>query len=254
MNFFNNIPQLNNFITNINPSAIRFRGAVTELYPAKFEPRKDSFNSNPLYGDNFYAQLELSVKNNPRIKEITKQYGFPLKINIQELENLKSGHLMDARVTAAKIYSALPSDMKTEVNLADLQQAAMLHDIGKIIIPDKILNKKGTLTPDEREIIEQHSEIGYEMLKDMNIKPEVLELVKYHHQNQNGSGYPQAKNDFEYNLGIQILKTADKYTALTEDRSYKKAMPKEEALKIIYEDVQSGEIPIEIYNALKNTA
>ena len=164
---------------------------------------------------------------------------------------MKNGHLTAARILVAKIYSALPVDMKKEVNISNLQQAAMLHDYGKVLIPKEILNKEGALTPEEKKIMELHSEFGYELLKQQGVKEEVLNLIRYHHQKPDGSGYPVADSNFEYGLSSQILEAADIYTALTEDRAYHKACTKEEALKIIAEEVNKGFISREVYSALK---
>lgn len=239
----------------INIQNIQFRAnsnAVT--YPAGQNLRKDSFNSNPLY-DNFVDKNKLTqlAKSNPEITRILKENKIPLKINVKELEDLKNGHLMDTRITAAKMYSALPKDLKSQVNLMDLQQAAMLHDYGKVLIPDKILNKEGKLTPEEKKIMELHSELGYELLKQQGVNQNVLNMVKYHHQNPQGNGYPSASKDYNHDISTQILATADKYSALREKRSYKEPLSRDEALNIIKDDVTNGLIEPEIYNALKKT-
>ena len=166
---------------------------------------------------------------------------------------MKFGHLTATRILAAKIHSALPDDIKSQVNISNVQQAAMLHDYGKILIPKEILNKKGELTPEEKKIMDMHAELGYELLKEQGIKEEVLNLIKYHHQKPDGSGYPQIDNNFEYSIESQILEAADIYSALTEDRTYHKAYSKDEALKIIYKEVESGVISQEVFDALKKS-
>ena len=166
---------------------------------------------------------------------------------------MTQGHLTVTRILVAKIYSALPAELKKEVNLPELQQAAMLHDYGKILIPKEILYKQGTLTEDEKKIMELHAELGYELLKQQGVNENVLSLIKYHHQKPDGSGYPAIKNDFEYNLSSQILEAADMYSALTEERAYHKAYSKEDALNIVYENVTSGAISQEVFDALKKS-
>ena len=245
MNFVYNTPILN----KINIPNIQFRAAGN--YAGTLAPKKDSFSTNPLY-DNFVDKNTLTqiAKSNPRIMELLKSNHIRLDVNIRELEKLKHGHLMDTRVTAAKIYSALPQNLKAEVNLMDLQQAAMLHDYGKVLIPDKILNKSGKLTDKEKEIMKLHSELGYELLKEQGVNENVLNLVKYHHQTPDGKGYPEITNDYKPDISSQILAAADKYSALREKRSYKDAMTRDEALAVIQEDVTSGLITPEVYNAL----
>lgn len=239
----------------LNIAPVQFRStAAQSVYPTGQSLRKDSFNSNPLYSNfadkNSITQL---AKSNPEIMRILKDNKIPLKVNMKELEDLKNGHLMDTRVTAAKIYSALPKEMKQEVNLMDLQQAAMLHDYGKALIPDKILNKNGKLTDSEKQIMELHSELGYELLKQQGVNQNVLNMIKYHHQTPQGDGYPRVSQDYNHDLGAQILATADKYSALREKRSYKEPLSKEEALNIIQQDVENNIIAPEIYQALEKT-
>ena len=144
---------------------------------------------------------------------------------------MTKGHLTATRILAAKIYSVLPEKIKAEANLPVLQQAAMLHDYGKVLIPKEILNKKGALTPEEKKIMELHSEFGYELLKQQGVNEKVLKLIKYHHQKPDKSGYPQAESDFEYDINAQILEAADVYTALIEERPYHKSYSKEDALE-----------------------
>lgn len=235
---------------NLNIPSLSFRQnpTTTIRFGNLFQ---DGFSTNPLNEnpDN-KAEIEALAKANPRVVEIMKKYKLPIKANMEELMKLQKGHLQDTRVIAAKIYSALPQEMKAEINLPHLQEAAMFHDYGKVLIPDKILNKTDRLTDSEREIMEQHSELGYELLKSKGLSKETLNLVKYHHQTASKNGYPVADANFEYTPALEILNVADKYSALTETRSYKPAMSKQEALTIIKEDVENGLVSEEIYNAL----
>ena len=250
MNFVYNTPILN----KINIPHVPFR-SVTPSYIGKAEGiRQDSFSSNPLYS-NFVDKNTLTqiAKSNPRIMDILKENNIRLNVNTQELNKLKNGHLMDTRITAAKMYSALPKEIKSDVNLSDLQQAAMLHDYGKVLIPEKILNKSSKLNEKEREIMKLHSELGYELLKDQGVNKNVLDLVKYHHQTPNGGGYPAITNDFKPNVSSEIITTADKYSALREKRSYKDALSREDALNMIKNDVEKGLISQEVYNALEKS-
>lgn len=235
---------------NLNIPKIAFRSNSAVTMPAG-APSKDSFSTNPLY-EKFgtKAEIEMSAKSNPRIRELLGEYNLPVNVNADELEALKSGHLKDTRIVAAQIYSSLPQEMKNKVNLSELQQAAMLHDYGKVLVPTSVLNKTGKLTDKEREIMQLHSEIGYELLKNKGLSENTLNLVKYHHQTPDGNGYPSVGAEYSYGIDSQILNVADKYAALREKRSYKDAMSKEEALNIIKEDVENGLISEEVYNAL----
>lgn len=244
MNFNYNLP------IKLNIPNIPFKS--TTIFPRpQLTHTKDDFATNPIY-ESFGTkeQIEATVKENQRIQEILKEHGIPLKVNVEELEKLKKGHMQDTRIVAAQIYSSLPADLKKEVSLPNLQEAAMLHDYGKVLIPTSILNKAGRLDANEREIMELHSELGYELLKNKGLSEKTLNLIKYHHQNLNKNGYPVAKNDFEYGIDAQILTTADKYTALREKRSYKNPMGKYEAFEIIAKDVNDGRISQDVYTAM----
>lgn len=239
-----NIAQTN-FRGTENISAFNFEG---------LEPSRDKLSTNP-FKDNFKtkAEIEQLAKSSPRIMALLKEYNIPLNVNVSALEKLAKGHLGDVRVLSAKIYSSLPEELKAKVNNSNLQQAAMLHDYGKVLIPKKILDKEGKLSPDEKKIMELHSEFGYELLKQQGVSEEVLNLVKYHHQKPDGSGYPAIDNNFEYGISSQILTAADKYSALTEHRCYRKAYDKEKALQILHHDVENGIISQEVFDALKKS-
>lgn len=235
---------------NINTPNLNFQGSVRQIPLSPL--RKDGFVSNPLY-DNLadISRIEYEAQNNPKIRTLLDKYNLPLKVNIKELEKLKDGHLKNTRLTAVGIYSNLPPYMRKEVNLKNLQEAAMMHDYGKVLIPDKILNKTSELNEKEREIMNLHSELSYELLKNRGLDKNTLDLIKYHHQNPMKSGYPAVTDSYEHSLEAQILNAADEYTALREERSYKKAFSKEEAFEIIGQHVKDGLISEDIFNALK---
>lgn len=191
------------------------------------------------------AELEASAKSNPHIQMLAEKYNIPIKVNRKAYEELKSGHLKECRIMASKIASNLPSDIKSEVDIKSLQEAAIYHDLGKVLIPDNILNKNSSLNEREWEIMQLHSDFGYELVKNKDLSPKTLNLIKFHHQNSEGTGYPAIVNDFDYDINNEILEAADKYCALKEKRSYKEAMTDEEVMQIMKEEVS----PV-VYEAL----
>ena len=239
-----------NFPIKLNIPRIPFRSALNSQNP-NLKVQKDGFVTNPIY-ENFSTkeQIENVAKLNPRIMTLLKEHDIPLQVNIKELEKLKQGHMKDTRIIAAQIYSSLPSELKQQASLPHIQEAAMLHDYGKVLIPSSVLNKAGKLNPKEHEIMTLHSELGYELLKNKNLSEKTLNLIKYHHQNAKGTGYPIKDADFEYDINTQILSVADKYSALREKRCYKNPLAKYEALEVIAKDVNKGEISQEVYTAL----
>lgn len=116
------------------------------------------------------------------------------------------------------------------LNLADEEidqviQAGLLHDIGKVLIPDEILNKPGQLLETELDIMKNHALLGYFYLKDLTgVSPSVKEAVLSHHERCDGSGYPYGLNNHEIPLFAKIIAIADVYDAMTQDRIYKKGV------------------------------
>ena len=135
------------------------------------------------------------------------------------------------------------SGQLNEEMIEEMENAAPLHDIGKIAVSDTILLKPGKLTPDEFEVIKLHTTKGEGMIRNLFSdldNPLFLKMAEdialSHHEWWDGSGYPEGKKGEEIPLAARIMAVADVYDALISDRVYKKAIPKEEALKIIYSE------------------
>ena len=115
-------------------------------------------------------------------------------------------------------------------DMDDLQLFTMLHDIGKIGIDDRILNKPGPLTEEEWVVMRQHPEIGYHISMSAPELTQVAEYVLSHHERWDGKGYPRALKAEQIPLAARILAVVDAYDAMTETRVYRKALPREEAI------------------------
>ncbi len=128
------------------------------------------------------------------------------------------------RVTAFTI--AIAKEMKVPPqNLPQIARAAFLHDIGKMAIPDQILRKPGPLTAEEREIMRNHCEIGYKMVKRIPFLREAAEIVLSHQEYFDGTGYPRSLKGEQIPLGARIFAVADALDAMISDRPYRKALP-----------------------------
>lgn len=112
-----------------------------------------------------------------------------------------------------------------EADRASLRMAALLHDIGKIGVPDSILTKPGPLTTDEMEVVKRHPRMGYEVLAGLQDHEDVRNWVYQHHERWDGKGYPNGLQGEEVALPGRILVLAEVYDALAEERSYKPAWP-----------------------------
>ena len=221
----------------VNPQRVQFAGSY------------DSFQREGVNE----ASLRSAINTNPEIKKILSEINVPAKLNMKVLNNLVQGHANDTRDIVSGIIDNLPKALRQEVDVKSVREAAYLHDVGKALIPENILNKEGKLNAKEEEIMHRHSELSYELLKSCGIHPNTLELVKYHHQNSSHTGYPKVPAEFIADINLQILSLADRYSALTEARPYKEAYSREKALGILYKDVKSGDIHPFVFKALVNS-
>lgn len=112
-----------------------------------------------------------------------------------------------------------------EKELRSLGMGAWLHDIGKLAIPDGILLKPGALTEQEREVMQHHVQIGYDLVKGIPFLADAAEIILAHHERCDGSGYPRGLKAQEIALGAKIFAVADSFDAMTSDRPYRSAMP-----------------------------
>ncbi|MDP4170978.1 MAG: HD-GYP domain-containing protein, partial [Bacillota bacterium] len=141
-----------------------------------------------------------------------------------------AGHTF--RVTLYALYLAKEMNVKQE-QLRVLAQGGLLHDVGKIKIPDTILNKPGKLTDQERAIIEEHPAKGYEMCRELGFMKEELSIIRSHHEKWDGSGYPDNLRGGEIPFLARIAAVADVYDALTSERSYRKAWSHQDAIQLL---------------------
>jgi putative nucleotidyltransferase with HDIG domain len=110
-----------------------------------------------------------------------------------------------------------------------IREGALLHDIGKIGVSDLILHKPSFLTPEEREIIQQHPVIGVDIVGQAGLSDAVQEMIRSHHERFDGRGYPDGRLAGELRLTTRILSVADAYDAMTSDRPYRSSMSQAQA-------------------------
>lgn len=117
-----------------------------------------------------------------------------------------------------------------------LRAAALLHDIGKLAVPEHILSKPGRLTPDEFEKMKIHPIVGSEIVERANFPYPVAPIIRSHHERWNGEGYPDGLKGEEIPIGARILSAVDCFDALSTDRQYRRGMPLEEALDFVVKE------------------
>jgi hypothetical protein len=118
----------------------------------------------------------------------------------------------------------------TDIEVEEIRLGAVLHDIGKVGIPENILNKSGPLNPDEWETMKSHVQFGAKILEPLTPLARIREMVLHHHEFFDGSGYPEGLVGEKIPLGARIIAVADAYDTITSDRTYKKSRFAAEAL------------------------
>ena len=152
-----------------------------------------------------------------------------------------------------KVTDAYPL---TEADIALITTASSLHDIGKIRIPEEILNKPGRLTDEEFKIMKNHSELGAAIIKDMDFPQDhplvhtAWEICRWHHERWDGKGYPDGLKGEEIPISAQVVSIVDVYDALTSERCYKKAFDHDTAIQMIL-DGQCGQFNPILLKCLK---
>ena len=152
-----------------------------------------------------------------------------------------------------KITDAYPL---TEADIALITTASSLHDIGKIRIPEEILNKPGRLPDEEFKIMKTHSELGAAIIKDMDFPQDhplvhtAWEICRWHHERWDGKGYPDGLKGEEIPICAQVVSIVDVYDALTSERCYKKAFDHDTAIQMIL-DGQCGQFNPILLKCLK---
>jgi len=129
----------------------------------------------------------------------------------------------------------LPDDQ-----LVALRRAGIVHDIGKVAVPETILLKPGRLTPEEFRVVQHHPVLGERICAPLKSFRLVLPIIRHHHEKLDGSGYPDGLKGEEIPLTARVLKIVDVYDALTTHRPYKKALPSAKALEIMEDEVRKG--------------
>jgi putative two-component system response regulator len=124
--------------------------------------------------------------------------------------------------------------------LRQLRIASLLHDIGKVALPDSILFKPGPLTEEEGELVQQHPVVGEKICAPLKSLREILPVIRHHHERMDGSGYPDGLCGDEIPLKARILQIADIYDALTSDRPYREALTSDEALQVLRYEAMKG--------------
>lgn len=189
-----------------------------------------------LEGELRKLNTELEDRVQERTRELAEAYDTTLEGLARALElrdKETEGH--SRRVTGNTLKMAQKLNIPAE-SLEDIRSGSILHDIGKISIPDEILHKKGKLTPEERLIIQQHPDTAYKLLSPIPFLRKALEIPYSHHEKWDGTGYPQGLKGEAIPLSARIFAVADVWDALSNDRPYNQAWEKEKIIQYFQDE------------------
>jgi len=217
-------------LTSLNSEADRIHGIMCGA---------DDFLNKPVNKHELLARVDSLL----RLKQFTDELDnaetvlFSLALSIEAKDPYTEGHCdrLSKYSVALGEKLALPQDLRLA-----LRRGGLIHDIGKLSVPESILLKPGPLTPEERKIMEQHTVIGERICAPLRSFRNVLPIIRHHHEKQDGSGYPDGLKGEEVPLTARILQVTDIYDALTTDRPYHKAVSSQRAFAIMREEVNRG--------------
>src|ERR1700693_4256059 len=199
----------------------------------------DDFLTRPVDRAELLARVGSLLKLKHRTDELERAESvlFSLAQSIEGKDPYTHGHCERLAEYSARLGEqlGLPEDQITA-----LRRAGIVHDVGKIAVPDAILLKPGRLTPDEWTVIREHSVVGERICAPLKSFRFVLPIIRHHHEKLDGSGYPDGLRGDAIPVAARVLQIVDVYDALTTDRPYKKAFSITDALQTMKEEVAKG--------------
>ena len=199
---------------------------------ALYQAKNNGKNQTVIYTSELYSQKssenqeETSAQNNPFYTASI----YALTAAIDFKDHYTFGHSQNVSEVSTLIASELGLD---KVQIEIIKEAALLHDVGKIGIPENILTKQSCLTQEEYEIVKKHVEISIEIAKHLPLSNQVVPVIIGHHERWDGKGYPRGISGEHIDIGARCLSVADAFDSMISGRPYKKAIPIEEVLSEI---------------------
>ena len=196
----------------------------------------DFWGSSTSLGD-VISRVESLLRLRSYIDEQAKSVVLSLARSIEAKRPLMEGH--SERIVKHAVQLGMSLDLAKD-DLQELRIACLLHDVGKVAVPDEILLKPGALNAEETEIVRQHPAIGEDICAPLKSLRRILPVIRHHHERMDGSGYPDGLRGLEIPLMARILQIADIYDALTTDRPYRHALSSEDALETLNTEAGCG--------------
>ena len=199
----------------------------------------DDFLTKPVDFEQLIARTRSALRTKALVDELEQAEN--VLVSLANALDAKDSYTRGHSERVANYAEALGGavGLSTDVR-RNLKRAGLLHDIGKIGIPLEYLQKPGKLTTEEYEIVKLHPSIGYDICKPLKTMVPLLALIRGHHERLDGKGYPDGLKGAEISVPLRCLSLADIYDALTSDRAYRRALPREQAFKIMREEATIG--------------
>jgi putative nucleotidyltransferase with HDIG domain len=194
------------------------------------------YRSHRLYVERLEEDKQRAEKERKHAQELASLHRRTIEtlaVAVEAKDQTTRDHLARVEIYAMEIGRELGLD---ENQLKALEAGALLHDIGKLAVPEYIISKPGKLTPEEFEKMKIHPVVGAELLEQVGFPYPVAPIVRGHHEKWDGSGYPDGLSGEDIPIGARILSTVDCLDALASDRQYRRALPLDEALAIVQKD------------------
>ena len=217
-------------LTSLNSESDRITGIMCGA---------DDFLSKPFNKHELLARVHSLL----RLKRFTDELDnaetvlFSLALSIEAKDPYTEGHC--DRLSKYSVALAERMGLAADLQVV-LRRAGVVHDIGKVAVPDQILLKPGPLTQDEWAVMKQHPVVGERICAPLKSFRHVLPVIRSHHEKLDGSGYPDGLKGDEIPLTAQIMQTVDIYDALTTARPYRKALSPKEAFAILNSEAKKG--------------
>src|ERR1700690_2582718 len=181
----------------------------------------------------YLGKLEDETRHAEQVSNLHLRTIESLALAIEAKDHTTHDHLQRVRIYAMELAKDLGL---TEDETEALRAASVLHDIGKLAVPEHIISKPGKLTPEEFEKMKIHPVVGAEILEQVEFPYPVVPIVSAHHEKWDGSGYPNGLKGEAIPLGARILAAVDCLDALATDRQYRRALPLDEAMKVVQKE------------------
>lgn len=221
-----------------------FSGASMAALLVTFGTKEDDPNALgaiwivlPLLGVSYFtyktsmARIEDANKHVEHLNTLYLSTIETLAMAIDAKDQITHGHIRRVQTYAVSLAREIGINEGPQIKA--IEAAALLHDMGKLAVPEYILNKPGPLTPAEFERMKQHASVGADILSAIDFPYPVVPIVRHHHENWDGTGYPAGLRGADIPIGARVLSVVDCFDALTSDRPYRPRLGDEDALQIV---------------------